>query len=54
MRQCFSYTKVEFHYPNDVEDFNLIIGTFQKETYEEDEKTKDNNNCNFFGENKKN
>ena len=54
MRQCFSYTKVEFHYPNDVEDFNLIIETFQKETYEEDEKTKDNNNCNFFGENKKN
>ena len=49
--QCFSYTKVEFHYPNDVEDLNLIIETFQKETYDVDEKT--NNNCNIFGENKK-
>ena len=51
IRQCFSYTKVEFHYPNDLEDLNLIIETFQKETYEEDKKT--NNNCNKFGENKK-
>ena len=50
-RQCFIYTKVEFHYPNDLEDLNLIIETFQKETYEEDKKT--NNNCNKFGENKK-
>ena len=49
-RQCFSYRKVDFQYPNDVEDLNLIIETFQKETYDEDEKT--NNNCNIFGENK--
>ena len=51
IRQCFSYTKVEFHYPNDVEDLNLIIETFQKETYDEDKKP--NNNCNIFGEHKK-
>ena len=51
IRQCFSYTKVGFHYPNDVEDLNLIIETFQKEIYDEDEKT--NDNCNIFGENKK-
>ena len=51
IRQCFSYTKVEFHYPNNVEDLNLIIETFQKETYDEDEKT--NGSCNIFGENKK-
>ena len=25
IRQRFSYPKVEFHYPNDVEDLNLII-----------------------------
>ena len=53
MRQCFSYTKVEFHYPNDVENLNLIIETFQKKTYDEDKKTKYNNSCNIFGENKK-
>ena len=51
IRQCFTYTKVEFHYPKDVEDLNLIIETFQKETYDEDEKT--NDSCNIFGENKK-
>ena len=28
IRHCFSYTKVEFPYPNDVEDLNLIIDTF--------------------------
>ena len=49
--QYFSYTKVEFHYPNVVEDLNLITETFQKETYDVDEKT--NDNCNIFGENKK-
>ena len=53
IRQCFSYTKVELHYPNDVADLNLIIETFQKETYDEDEKANDNDNCNIFGENKK-
>ena len=51
IRQCFSYTKVEFHYPNGVEGLNLIIETFQKETYDEDKKT--NDKCNVFGENKK-
>ena len=51
IRQCFSYTKLKFHYPNDVEDLNLVIETFQKQTYDEDEKT--NDNCNSFDENKK-
>ena len=51
IRQGFSYTKVEFHHPNDVEDLDLIIETFEKETYEEDKNT--NENCNIFGENKK-
>ena len=53
IRQCFSYTKVEFHYPNGVEGLNLIIETFQKETYDEDKKTNDSDDCNIFGENKK-
>ena len=52
-RQCFSYTNVEFYYSNNIEDLNLIIETFQKETYGVDEKTNDNNNCNILGENKK-
>ena len=49
----FSYAKVEFHYPNDSENLNLIIETFQKETYDEGEKTNDNDNFNIFGENRK-
>ena len=36
IRQRFSYTKVEFHYPNVVEDLNLIIETFKKKNYDED------------------
>ena len=28
IRQCFTYTNVDFHYPNDVEDLNLLIETF--------------------------
>ena len=58
MRQCFIYTNVDFHYPNDVEELNLLIETFQKETYGEDEKAYsdskiDGDGCNIFGENKK-
>ena len=53
IRSCFSYTEVEFRYPNDAEDLNLIIETFQKASYDEDEKTNDNDNCIIFDENKK-
>ena len=28
IRQCFTYTNVDFHYPNDVEELNLLIETF--------------------------
>ena len=53
IRQCFSCTKIYFHYPNDVEDLNWIIEIFQKETYDKDKKTNDNDSCNIFGEDKK-
>ena len=57
-RQCFTYTNVDFHYPNDVEELNLVIATFQKESYDENEKADsdskiDGNVCKIFGENKK-
>ena len=45
IRKCFNYRKVEFHYTDDVEDLNLLIETFQKDTYDEDDKT---NNGNIF------
>ena len=51
LAMSFSYTKVQFHCPNDVENLNLIIETFQKETYGVDEKTSENDNCNIFGKN---
>ena len=50
IRQCFNYTLVEFHYPGDVDDFNLIIERFQKKTH--DNADNNNGNCNIFGENK--
>ena len=58
IRQRFTYTNVDFYYPNDVEELNLLIETFQKETYDEDEKADSDSKiygdgCNIFGENKK-
>ena len=54
--ECFSYTNVEFHYPDDLQDITLLIETFQKDTLDDDnQETKennDNNNCNIFGEKK--
>ena len=38
IRQCFTNTNVDFHYPNDVEELNFLIETFQKETYDGNEK----------------
>ena len=56
IRHC--YINVDFHYPNDIEELNLLIVTFQKETYDEDKKTdsdtkRDSDGCNIFEENKK-
>ena len=50
IRQCFNYAVVEIHYSDDVDDLNLIIERFQKETHDNVENN--NNNCNIFGENK--
>ena len=51
IRQCFTYTDVIFHYPNDVEELNLLIETFQKKTYDKDKKADskiDRDGCNIF------
>ena len=56
IRQCFNCTNVDFHYPNNIEELNLLIETFQKETYDENKKADskiDRDGCNIFGENKK-
>ena len=55
IRQYFTYTNVDFHYPNNVEELNLIIETFQWETCDEDKKAesdskKDGDGCDIFGE----
>ena len=46
IRQCFDYTYVEFHYPENNEDFSLILETFQKDSYDEEENK--NGNCNTY------
>ena len=58
IRQCFTYTNVDFPYPNDVKELNLFIETFQKEIYDENKNVDSDckisgDNCNIFGENKK-
>ena len=53
IRECFSYRKVEFHYPGNLPDFNLLVETFQIDTLEDySQKAKENNddnNCNISG-----
>ena len=43
VEKCFEYTHVEFHYPDDVDDVNLLIEKFQKETTDNDQETNNNN-----------
>ena len=56
IRKCFSYTNVQFHYPDNLQYFNLLIETFQKDSLDDDnQETKENNNendYNIFGEKK--
>ena len=42
IRQYFDYTHVEFHYPDDIAKFELLIEIFQKDTLDID----DDNNSN--------
>ena len=52
IRPCFTFTNVDFLYPNDVEELNLLIETFQKETYDKEEKADskiDSGGCNEQG-----
>ena len=58
IRQCFTYANVGFRYPHNVEELNLLTGTFQKETCDKDREADsdskiDGDSCNIFGENKK-
>ena len=36
---CFSQTSLEYNYPRDISDFNVIIESFQRETVDEKDKT---------------
>ena len=51
IRQSFNYTYVKFHYPENNEDFSLILETFQKDSY--DEEDNNNDNCNIYDEKRK-
>ena len=52
--KCFEYIKVEFHYPNDTDELDLIIETFKKDSFDRDnEETNNNSDRNIFGQNKK-
>ena len=54
IRECFSYTNVEFHYPDNLPDFNLLKH-FKKKLDNDNQETKENsddNHCNIFGEKK--
>ena len=44
IRQSFNYTYVEFYYPENNEDFSLLLEAFQKYSYDEEDNTNDNRN----------
>ena len=46
IRSFFNYTKVNFHYPDDIWDFNVLIESFQSENTN----IVDDDSCNIFGE----
>ena len=50
IRQSFDYTYVEFYYPENNGNFSLILETFQKDSY--DEEDNNNGNCNIYDEKK--
>ena len=49
IKQCFEGTEVNFHYPEDLNDFNILIGNFQREDIVND----DDLNESILGEKKK-
>ena len=51
IRQSFDYAYVEFHCPENNENFSLILETFQKDSY--DEEDNNNDNCNICSGKKK-
>ena len=55
IRQCFTHTIVNFHYPDDIDNFELLLEKFQRDTIDNDEEKADLdvNKCNIFGENNK-
>ena len=53
IKECFDYTHVEFHYPDDIEIFSLLIDIFQKDSTDHDNQETNNDNCNIFGGNRK-
>ena len=50
IRFCFNYTKVNFHYPDNISDFNSLIENFQSENTN----IVDDNSYKIFGEKKLN
>lgn len=54
IRYCSIDTSIELHYRDDLSDFNYLIESLQKETFQEEENNKnvDQNDCNIFGEKK--
>ena len=48
----FEDSIINFHYPDNLLDFNILIEILQQETFEIGTKN-DENNCNIYGENRK-
>ena len=53
IRTCFDYTTIEFHYPEDSHDCDMLLETFRRDSIDDVDEQNTNNNCNIFEEKKK-
>ena len=52
IRTCFDYTTIAFHYPDDLDDFDMLLETFRRDSIDDIDEQNTNDNCNIFGEKK--
>ena len=54
IKQYFTYTTINFHYSDNIDELELLLEKFQRDTIDNDKENadKDVKKCNIFGENK--
>ena len=48
IRTCFDYPTREFQYPDDLDDFEMLLQTFRRDSTDDVDEQNTNDNCNIF------